>query len=78
MTYSELEVMRLDSSGRCCGRKPLYYKGGSWRSPTGSPMYFCGKCMREFGPDGEQRENFAWKKSGGGFITLTERRTIND
>lgn len=53
----------LDQQGRCCGRKPLFYKGGSWRSPPGSPMHFCCECHREFGPDGKQRPNWAWPAS---------------
>ena len=54
--------MKLDDKGRCCGRKPVFYKGGSWCSPVGAPMYFCTRCSREYGPDGEheQRENFTW------------------
>ena len=59
----------LDENGRCCGRKPLYYKGGSWRSPPGSPMYFCYRCDREYGPDGHQRANWAWDGNG---ILLTD------
>lgn len=56
---------RLDAKGRCCGRKPIFYKGGSWRSPPGSPMYFCCECDREFGPDGRQRPNWKYKKCPG-------------
>lgn len=53
--------MRLDEKGRCCGCKPIHYKGGSWRSPN-HPMKFCSRCCREFDPEGgEQRENWAWK-----------------
>lgn len=57
---------RLDEKGRCCGRKPIFYKGGSWRSPPGSPMHFCCGCQREFGPDGEHRPNWAWMKDSNG------------
>ncbi len=54
-------VVCLDSAGRCCGRKPLHYKGGSWRSPE-RPMKFCDRCCREYDPEtGVQRENWAWK-----------------
>lgn len=60
--------MNLDEKGRCCGRKPLFYKGGSWRSPRNAPMYFCCTCHREFGPKGEQRENFAWKLENGAWV----------
>lgn len=56
----------FDNEGRCCGRKPLFYKGGSWRSPPGSPKYFCTRCFREFGPDGKQRPNFAWQRTEDG------------
>ena len=47
---------RLDGNGRCCGRKPLHYKG----SPR--PRLFCSRCDREFDPaTGVQRANWAWK-----------------
>lgn len=52
-----MEVKRLDSAGRCCGRKPLPYKG-SWRSER---QRFCVTCDRSFDYDtGVQRQNFAW------------------
>lgn len=57
-------LTKLDDKGRCCGRKPLHYKGGSWRSPRGAPMFFCCECNREFGPDGQQRSNWAWPARG--------------
>lgn len=51
----------LDERGRCYGRKPLHYKGGSWCSPS-RPMKFCD---REFDPaTGAQRENWAWGRIG--------------
>lgn len=54
----------LDERGRCCGRKPLHYKGGSWRSPA-HPMKFCDRCNREFDPlTGAQRDNWAWCRIG--------------
>lgn len=60
--------MKLDEKGRCCGRKPLFYKGGSWRSPPGSPMKVCCDCNREYDPlTGEQRANWAWILDAGGF-----------
>ena len=52
--------MKLDRKWRCCGRKPVFYKGGSWRSPPGAPFHFCTRCCSEYGPDGAQRENWAW------------------
>lgn len=53
---------QLDEKGRCCGRKPVHYKGGAWNSPPQSPMHLCVYCHREFGPDGIHRESFAWKR----------------
>lgn len=43
----------LDEKGRCCGRKPLHYK-------RPSPHYFCCRCDRQYGPDGQWRPNWAW------------------
>ena len=60
----------LDEHGRCCGRKPLFYKGGSWRSPKGAPLHFCCRCHREYGPDGMQRANWAWKAVAFGFVRV--------
>lgn len=61
--------MKLDEKGRCCGRKPIYYKGGSWCSHPGAPLMFCDKCNREYDPvTGEQRENWAWKLENKKFI----------
>lgn len=59
-------MTKLNEHGRCCGRKPIFYKGGSWSSPPGAPLYFCCECCREFGPDGAQRENWAWKRAATG------------
>jgi hypothetical protein len=59
-------VTQLDANGRCCGRKPIFYKGGSYRSPLEAPLHFCAECCREFGPDGKHRQNWAWKKSPSG------------
>lgn len=61
----------LDQRGRCCGRKPLHYKGGSWNSPA-RPMKFCDRCDREFDPvTGEQRENWAWRFEGAAWVRKT-------
>jgi hypothetical protein len=66
--------MQLDAKGRCCGRKPIFYKGGSWRSPLSAPMHFCCDCNREYGPDGQQRDNWAWKKdNAGNFQSVLKR-----
>lgn len=55
----------IDEKGRCCGRKPLYYKGHhSWRNAR--RMLFCDRCCREYDPDShEQRENFHWMLNDG-------------
>jgi hypothetical protein len=55
-------MSQLDELGRCCGRKPIFYKGGNWRSPPQAPMHFCTRCSREYGPDGQQRANHSWAK----------------
>lgn len=54
---------QLDERGRCCGRKPLHYKGGSWRSPLNAPLLFCCGCDREYDPVTKaQRANWAWRE----------------
>ncbi|MCP5006496.1 MAG: hypothetical protein GY941_21540 [Planctomycetes bacterium] len=56
---------RLDEKGRCCGRKPLHYKGGGWCSPPEAPMLFCFRCDRAYDVNtGRQKENWAFKKKG--------------
>lgn len=46
---------------RCCGRKPIRYKGGSWCSPA--PQLFCPRCDRAYDLEtGDQMENWAWKR----------------
>ena len=60
--------MKLDEKGRCCGRKPLDYKGGSWRSPR-RPQKFCTRCCRAYNREtGEQIENWAWETNGEAFV----------
>ena len=54
----------LDDKGRCCGRKPIVYKGGGWRH-LGPAMKFCDRCCRAYHPEtGEQMPNFAWEPNG--------------
>lgn len=49
----------LDDKGRCCGRKPIDYKGGAWNSPV-RPQKFCTRCSRAYDRiTGEQLENWA-------------------
>ena len=53
--------MRLDNKGRCCGRKPLVYRGRNTTS-TG-PHRFCARCDRAYDlEENEQIPNWAWKK----------------
>lgn len=66
MTFHEAEV--LDDKGRCCGRKPIVYKGGSWRSPA--PQRFCCRCDRSYGlNDPNQIPNWAYEATEGGFLS---------
>jgi len=59
MTVMNFVGSMLDSKGRCCGRKPLEYRG-SWHGPR---QYFCTRCDRSFDLDtGKQIENWAWKR----------------
>jgi len=44
---------RLDEKGRCCGRRPLFYK-------RPHAHHFCSRCDREYGEDGIWRPNWAW------------------
>lgn len=55
--------MKLDSLGRCCGRKTITYEG------HGLPgrQKFCARCHRSYDYDtGKQRENWAWKRTQNG------------
>ena len=54
--------MKLDEKGRCCGRKPIPYKG---RYETAHK--FCCRCDRAFDyQTGEQIPNWAWMKDTNG------------
>lgn len=58
----------LDAKGRCCGRKPIDYKGGAWNSPL-QAQKFCWRCNRAYDrTTGVQIENWAFVKAPGGFI----------
>lgn len=60
--------MTLAEKGRCCGRKPIDYKGGAWNSPK-RPQKFCDRCCRAYDRiTGEQIENWVWKKTEDGFV----------
>ena len=59
--------MILDEKGRCCGRKPLVYKGKNTTS-TG-PHRYCPRCDRAYDLDvNKQIPNWAWAKVEGGWI----------
>lgn len=66
--------MKLDDKGRCCGRKPIFYS--SWRSPLMAPLHFCCDCCREYGPDGQQRQNWAWKEVSPGEFQRIKSKVI--
>ncbi len=60
--------MTLDEKGRCCGRKPIEYKGGN-------PHKFCTRCNRAFDSrNGEQVQNWAWRKQGDDFVNKVIER----
>lgn len=54
--------MKLDDKGRCCGRKPIRYRGAN-------AHHFCDRCERAFSVlTSEQIENLAWKFADGAFV----------
>ena len=50
---SQTTRRQLDDKGRCYGRKPIYYKGGSWNSSLNSPKFLCDRYGCEYDPDGQ-------------------------
>ena len=56
--------MKLDEKGRCCGRVPIR-KDRALYWPD-APFYFCAWCHREYGIDGTQRQNWAWRMNAAG------------
>ena len=64
--------MDLDAKGRCCGRKPLVYKGR-----IEAPQKFCPRCDRSYDLNsGEQIPNWAWAKDRGGeWVCIVSGRT---
>lgn len=59
-------MQKLDDKGRCCGRKPIHYKG---RYAPGGPHKYCSRCDRAFDIDtGEQINNWAWKVGSNGIF----------
>lgn len=65
MSYLDPKV--LDERGRCCGRKPLFYKTKSGLRSQHDPHHFCCRCCAEFGLDGKQRANWGYAVAGDGF-----------
>jgi hypothetical protein len=57
----------LDPYGRCCGRKPLFYRTKSGLKSVTDPHWFCDRCCAEYAMNSEQRENWAWLAVEGGF-----------
>ena len=52
---------RLDDNGRCCGRKPIHYRGRGAMSPAGAPMLYCPRCDAEYDvATGAQRPSRKW------------------
>lgn len=55
----------LDDKGRCCGRKPLEYRGTHTTSE--GPHRYCPRCDRAYELDEPfQINNWAWKKGPDG------------
>ncbi len=54
----------LAADGRCCGRKPLEYKSGTW-TPLGMPHKLCTRCYAEYTVDGKRMQQDAPKRAGG-------------
>jgi len=63
-------AMMID--GRCCGRKSIEYK----RSPD--HFFFCPKCDREYWPNGEQRQNWAFRLTLEGNFMLYRPISIDE
>ena len=61
------QLFKLDSKGRCCGRKPIVYKR--------YPHLFCCRCNRGFDPvTQEQIVNWAWVRLADGSFKLKEKK----
>lgn len=57
--------MQLDEKGRCCGRKPVTYRGRNTTSE--GPQRYCTRCDRSYDlEENEQIPNWAWKQSTDG------------
>ncbi len=61
---------QMTEEGRCCGRKPLFYKTSRGMKVVKDAHYFCTTCDAEFGVDGKQRANWAWIAKPQGFAPV--------
>jgi len=61
--------MKLDSKGRCCGAKPIFYKTRNGLRNAPDPHWFCPRCDRAYNINREQRENWAWINVDGEFMS---------
>lgn len=64
----------LPSDGRCCGRKPLFYKR-DYRTNAPRPHHFCTRCDAEYDEGGTQTPNWQWAEMDG---RLYHTRTVKD
>lgn len=58
---------------KCCGRKMLFYKTRMGLRALRDPHWFCCGCDKEYTPEGEQRENWAWQKNESGEFVKRKR-----
>lgn len=57
---------RLDEKGRCCGKKPIVYRGKN--NTAEGPHRYCPRCDRGYELDAPfQINNWFWKKQDGVF-----------
>lgn len=53
-------MQQLDEKGRCCGRKPMVYRGR--QSTAEGPQRYCPRCDRSYDlAHNHQIPNWAWK-----------------
>ncbi len=59
--------MILDDKGRCCGRKPIVYRGRN-TTATG-PHRFCTRCCAAYHlTENKQIPNWAWRQDGANWV----------
>ena len=59
-TSVRLPARKLDNEGRCCGKKPIFYKGRR--------SHWCSRCGADFGVDGQQHSGNLWPSDGDGWF----------